>query len=203
MTQGDLFADGPEHLDLADADVTVIRGALAPEVTGPVLAALLDQVEWRTDSLRMFGREVPIPRLHAWYGDPDAEYTYSGLLLVPEAWIPPLLALRTVAEHFAGAEFDSVLCNRYRDGADGQGWHADDEPELGPEPVIASISLGATRTFALRRRDDHGERVDVVLGDGDVLVMRGRTQACWQHAVPKTRRPVGERVNCTFRRIVR
>ena len=203
MTQGDLFADGPEHLDLPDADVTVVRGALAPDVTAPVLAALCDQVAWRHDTLRMYGRDVPIPRLQAWYGDPETDYTYSGLLLVPEAWIPPLLALRTVVEHFADHSFDSVLCNRYRDGADGLSWHADDEPELGPEPVIASVSLGAPRVFALRRRDDHAERHDVVLGDGDVLVMRGRTQACWEHAVPKTRRPVGERVNCTFRRIVR
>ena len=203
MTQTDLFAEGPEHLDLPGADVTVVRGALGPDLTGPVLAGLLDQVEWRQDHLRMFGREVAIPRLEAWYGDPDTEYTYSGLLLVPEAWIPPLLALRSVAEHFADADFNSVLCNRYRDGTDGQGWHSDDEPELGRDPVIASLSLGAPRTFALRRRDDHRERCDVVLGDGDVLVMRGTTQALWEHSVPKTRRPVGERVNCTFRTIRR
>ena len=110
--------------------------------------------------------------------------------------------LRAVAEATGACECNSVLVNRYRDGRDGVAWHADDEPELGDEPVIVSISLGASRRFQLRRRDDPSVRCETELHHGDVLVMRGRTQAEWLHQVPKTAVVVGERVNLTFRRIV-
>ncbi|HBK45083.1 MAG TPA: alpha-ketoglutarate-dependent dioxygenase AlkB, partial [Xanthomonadaceae bacterium] len=101
-----------------------------------------------------------------------------------------------------GADFNSVLANRYRDGRDAMGWHSDDEPELGPQPLIASLSLGAARRFAFRHRSDPALRLALTLGHGDLLLMAGATQSHYRHALPRTARPVGERVNLTFRRIV-
>jgi alkylated DNA repair dioxygenase AlkB len=116
-----------------------------------------------------------------------------------------LTQVRTRLEHTTGAAFDSVLANLYRDGKDAMGWHADDEPELGPAPVIASLSLGATRRFAFKPKagNEEGARLSIVLPHGSLLVMRGATQANYLHAIPRTRRPVGARINLTFRRVLR
>lgn len=165
------------------------------------LAAVLAGVPWEQHHLTMFGKRVAVPRLECWIGDPGCTYTYSGIRLEPRPWPPAVAAVRGEVEALVGERFDCVLANRYRDGDDGVAWHADDEPELGPEPVIASVSLGAPRPFQLRRRDDPAERREVELGHGDVLLMSGRTQAEWVHRIPRTKRPVGERVNLTFRRI--
>jgi alkylated DNA repair dioxygenase AlkB len=132
-------------------------------------------------------------------GDPAARYRYSGTDFVPAPWHPVLLPLRERLAAFCGASFNSVLLNRYRDGDDGMGWHSDNEPELGPAPLIASLSLGAERRFALRRRDDHAKKAEVVLGHGDLLLMGGATQRHYQHALPKSTRPLAERINLTFR----
>lgn len=148
----------------------------------------------------MFGRTVPAPRLEAWYGDPGAAYTYSGLAHEPLPWTAELQDLRERVESATATTFNSVLANLYRSGADSNGWHADDEPELGEQPVIASLSLGATRRFLLRHRAS-GERVELMLEAGSLLVMRGATQQCWQHCVPKQRTVQAPRINLTFRRV--
>jgi alkylated DNA repair dioxygenase AlkB len=132
--------------------------------------------------------------------DEGLEYTYSGIAHTPQPWTPAVVAMRALCDGLAGASFNSVLCNLYRDGTDGVDWHADDEREFGRHPVIASVSLGATRRFDFRRVDDHAVRVGVDLHHGDVVIMRGTTQDLWRHRIPKTRRPVGERINLTFRR---
>ena len=168
------------------------------------LAALLGAVPWRQESVRLFGREIPSPRLTAWYGDPGCVYTYSGLTLEPLPWTPLLASIRERVEAGAGQRFNSVLLNRYRDGSDSMGWHADDERELGPEPTIASVSLGARRTFQLKHKTRKEQRrLDVDLEHGSLLVMRPPTQAHWLHGVPKRRGAdaPGERVNLTFRHI--
>jgi alkylated DNA repair dioxygenase AlkB len=144
----------------------------------------------------MFGRRVAFPRLTAWYGDPGAAYTYSGVRNEPLPWTPLLRELRDRAAAAAGARFNSVLLNRYRDGRDGMGWHADDERELGR--VIASLSVGAVRTFELRHRGDR-ERIALPLASGSLIVMAGDTQRHWTHRVPKDARAAGERINLTFR----
>jgi alkylated DNA repair dioxygenase AlkB len=162
------------------------------------LDAIVNAVPWRQETIRMFGKLVPVPRLTAWFG--DGAYTYSGIRHTP-APLPPVIAgLRAEVEGLAGVRFNSVLANRYRDGSDSVAWHADDESELGAEPTIASLSLGAPRRFSIRHNAS-GKRWDVILRHGDVLVMSGRSQADYQHAIPKTRRPVGERTNLTFRTI--
>ena len=165
-----------------------------------LLAQLTTAVAWEQRSIRIFGQEIPQPRLTAWYGDEEARYTYSGLAWEPRPWLPALHALRQRLEAATGARFNSVLLNLYRDGRDSMGWHADDEPELGPAPAIASLSLGATRRFRLRPRAGlpHAP-FGLDLPGGSLLLMRGLTQRHWQHALPKTARPVGPRLNLTFR----
>ena len=155
---------------------------------------------WEQRAIRIFGQEIPQPRLTAWYGDAAARYTYSGLAWEPRLWTPALLALRQRIETATGAHFNSVLLNHYRHGRDSMGWHADDEPELGPAPTIASLSLGATRRFRLRPRAGLGHPpFGLDLPSGSLLLMRGPTQQHWQHALPKTARPVAARLNLTFR----
>lgn len=154
------------------------------------------ELRWKQHDITLFGRTVPTPRLTAWIG--ETSYTYSGVVNEPGPWPVPLAALRDRLSGAAGVEFNSCLANFYRDGSDSMGYHSDDEPELGPRPVIASVSLGARRTFALRHRTTR-QRWTWSLGEGDLLVMRRESQADYAHAVPKTARPVGSRMNLTFR----
>ena len=149
----------------------------------------------------MFGKPVLIPRLSAWYGNEGASYTYSGLTLQPNAWTDELLSIKQKIETISGATFNSVLLNFYRHGQDSMGWHADDEPELGKMPTIASLSLGAERRFLLRAKNNHHQKHEIPLNNGSLLVMSGNTQHYWQHAIPKTRLPTKPRINLTFRQI--
>ena len=163
-------------------------------------AALLDQLSaeigWEQHEITLFGRTVPTPRLTAWIG--DVAYGYSGVVNQPRPWPDALTALRQRLRDELGVEFNSCLANLYRDGADSMGFHSDDEPELGPAPTIASVSLGARRRFVLRHRTTR-QRWSWDLGGGDLLVMRDESQRDYAHAVPKTARPVGPRMNLTFR----
>lgn len=188
--------------DLPDADLVVYPRCFDAAEVERLERELGATTAWRQDEVVLFGRPTRVPRLQAWHGDAGRTYTYSGLRLEPEPWTPALLEVKAAIEPLAGIRFTSVLCNRYRDGRDGVDWHADDEPELGPEPVIASVSFGATRPFQLRHRHDPSLAHAVDLPAGSLLVMRGPTQACWKHRIPKTARPVGERLNLTFRVIV-
>jgi len=165
-----------------------------------LFTSLVADVPWEVHRIRLFGRMVDSPRLSCWIGDPDAAYRYSGVLFAPQPWPAALAALRAAVDAAARARFDSVLANRYRSGADAMGWHSDDEPELGPRPVIASLSLGATRRFVLKARAGD-ERLALELPHGSLLVMRGDTQRNYRHALPRTARPVGERINLTFRQV--
>jgi alkylated DNA repair dioxygenase AlkB len=166
----------------------------------PSAAATFDglsrEVDWEQHDITLFGRTVPTPRLTAWMA--DAPYRYSGVVNRPRPWPPALAAIRQRLSTELGVDFNSCLANLYRDGSDSMGYHSDDEPELGPEPTIASVSLGARRTFTLRHRTTR-ERWSWPLGEGDLLVMSGESQRDYAHAVPKTARPVGARMNLTFR----
>ncbi|OGX88395.1 alpha-ketoglutarate-dependent dioxygenase AlkB family protein [Hymenobacter glacialis] len=186
LPQADLLFD-PDFLPAAEANA--------------LLAHFIADVAWEQRAIRMFGRELPQPRLTAWHGDPAARYTYSGLTWEPRPWTPPLRDLCQRLEASTGARFNSVLLNYYRDGRDSMGWHADDEPELGTAPIIASLSLGATRRFRLRPIGSRAglAPIGLDLPNGSLLLMRGLTQQHWQHALPKTARPAGPRLNLTFR----
>jgi len=157
---------------------------------------LASELTWEQLPITLFGRTIPTPRLTAWVG--DAAYAYSGVINQPQSWSPTLRALRDRLIAELGVPFNSCLANLYRDGSDSMGYHSDDEPELGPRPVIASVSLGTRRSFALRHRVTR-QRWTWPLGAGDLLVMRNEAQSDYAHAVPKTARLVGPRMNLTFR----
>lgn len=187
---------------IPDADVRHLPGWLPATDADALLHVLSEDIPWEVHRIRLFGRWVDCPRLSCWIGDPDARYRYSGADFQPHPWPQVLVPVRQALEQASGARFNSVLLNRYRDGQDSMGWHSDDEPELGPSPVIASLSLGAARRFLLRRRDAHACKMEYRLGHGDLLVMAGQTQRFYQHALPKMARAQRERINLTFRWIV-
>lgn len=173
----------------------------APAAT--VLIELLDQTPWRADSVMLWGKPYLQPRLTAWYGDAGTRYVYSGLALDPLPWTARLLALKASVERATHSRFNSVLMNYYRNERDSMGMHSDDEPELGAEPVIASLSFGEARTLVFRHRTDRNRQpIRIELGDASLLLMRGATQHNWKHGIAKERRPRGARVNLTFRLIV-
>jgi alkylated DNA repair dioxygenase AlkB len=164
-----------------------------------VLARLRDETPWRLETVVVYGKRHLQPRLTAWYG--EAAYRYSGLTLQPLPMTLLLASLRTAVEAATGQRFNSVLLNYYRDGADSMGMHSDDEPELGPRPVIASLSFGATRRFVLKHKRT-GRTVKIDLLDGSLLLMAGDLQHHWLHGINKTSKPTNPRINLTFRYIV-
>jgi alkylated DNA repair dioxygenase AlkB len=165
-----------------------------------LLRCLYEELSWQQYAIMLFGRKRLQPRLTAWCSDPGVEYRYSGICLGPAPWHPALDRLRRRLEAGLECPFNCVLANAYRDGQDAMGWHADDEPELGERPTIASVSLGQARAFRFRPRGGGPSRA-MVLGHGSLLVMSGPSQSEWQHAIPRSRKPLGLRVNLTFRRI--
>ena len=192
---------GCERFDPGDGALALYAQAFVAEAPA-WFAALMAEVRWEQHWLSLFGRRIAAPRLSAWYAEPGCSYRYSGLSLAAQPFTPVLAQIRARTEALTGHGFNSVLLNLYRDGADGMSWHSDDEPELGPAPLIASLSLGATRRLLLRRRDAHEVRFGLDLSDGSLLVMEPPLQRHWQHSVPKTRRAVGPRINLTWRRIL-
>ena len=189
-----------ERLPLADADVRYEPCWLVREEADALLQRLQDEIPWERHRLRMFGREVDAPRLSCWIGDPGATYMYSRSRFEPHPWTPSLLSVRARVEEACQARFNSVLANLYRNGDDAMGWHSDDEPELGSEPLIASLSLGAERTFRFRAKSG-GEAVAVELGHGSLLRMAGATQRLYKHELPARARIAAPRINLTFRLI--
>ena len=165
-----------------------------------LLARALATLDWRCERLTMFGRTVTAPRLVAWYGEAGATYRYSGVVRRAAPWCGEIRALALQIGAALQWRFDYVLANRYRDGSDMLGWHADDERDLGDEPVIAALSVGAERVFRLRPRHG-GPSMAHKLGHGSLLVMWGRSQRDYKHCLPRTSKPVGERISFTFRRI--
>jgi alkylated DNA repair dioxygenase AlkB len=191
-----------QRFDLPDADVRLWPQALPPDEADERFSALRSRIDWRQEDILVCGQRRRVPRLVAWHGDPGTTYTYSGTAHEPLPWTVELQSVRARVEALSGYRYNSVLLNLYRDGRDGMGWHADDEAELGRDPVIASMSLGATRRFCLRHRRHKDLKLDLLLPHGSLLCMGGATQHSWVHALPKTRRPVGERINLTFRLLV-
>ena len=188
-------------LDLFEGEARLWPQAFAADEATRLLRELRTGVDWQQEEILIFGQRRLVPRLVAWHGDPGARYVYSGTEHQPLPWTPTLDHVRDRATALTGVAFNAVLLNLYRDGRDGMGWHADDEPELGRNPVIASVSLGAERRFCLRHRRRRDLKIDLTLPHGSLLCMSGATQHHWLHALPKTRRPVGERINLTFRQV--
>lgn len=183
-------------------DIVDGRTAKWKEMTPEQLAAVrFTNILWKQDSIKLYGKTIPLPRLTAWYGDDGKSYTYAGIRSEPNEWNKGLLYLKQETERLAEVAFNSVLLNWYRDGEDYLNWHADDEKELGLNPVIGSVNFGETRDFLLRRNIDASQKITLPLKHGTLLIMRGELQHHWQHSVPKRKRVNGSRFNLTFRRI--
>ena len=203
-SQQGLWEDESEYPNL---EVMILENFFPPEDAENLFDLLNEKVPWEQETLKMFGKVTPIPRLTSWFGDSGKSYTYSGILNKPHDWmlIPELNTMREKLDEICATSFNSVLLNLYRDGNDSVDWHADDERELGPEPMIASVSLGETRKFDFRSKHDTSLKKSFELFSGDVVVMSGLTQQHWQHRVPKTaesvRKSTGPRINLTFRTI--
>jgi alkylated DNA repair dioxygenase AlkB len=187
-------------LGLTDAELLFCEQVDLSTDPNQLLQELISDSQWQEETVSMFGKTYKQPRLIAWYGDPGTEYTYSGVRHEPLPWTETLARLRDRLEQLTDSKYNSVLLNYYRDGSDSMGLHADDEPELGDAPVIASLSLGEQRTLYFRHRSRSDlETFNLPLPNASLLVMRGGTQRHWKHGIRKSRRPLGPRVNLTFR----
>lgn len=197
----DLETQEPESIRLQDAGILFYPLFLSNDLAWDYFQQLSRETPWRQDSLNFGGKTVRIPRLQAWYGEKRANYGYSGLALSPNPWTPLLQAIKQHVEAVSGNSFNSVLLNYYRDGNDSVAWHSDDEQELGPDPIIASLSLGAARRFELKHRTRDIPKSICELTNGSLIVMGNGVQANWQHQVPKQPGITNGRINLTFRQI--
>jgi len=202
-TMPDLFdIAGPELLPVRDAELVLWRSPDLGIDPGTLLAELIANTPWRAETVKVWGKFHPQPRLIAWYGDRNRRLAYAGITLGALPWTPTLAALKQAVERFCGHAFNSVLLNYYRDQHDSVGMHSDDESELGKTPVIASLSVGAVRTLVFRHKHDTTlKSIKLPLPSGSLLLMKGATQANWKHGIPKQSQPCGPRVNLTFRQV--
>lgn len=201
MAQIDMFAPQPnynETIKINNGEYIYIPDFYNKKQADAYFNLLINNVEWRQESMNMYGKLIPFPRLTSWYGDNDKPYSFSGITLQPHPWSKELLEIKKEIEPKADVAFNSVLINRYRDGSDSISWHTDAEKELGRNPVIASVNFGAERKFQLKHMDTN-ERIDIVLKHGSLLIMKGELQHFWKHQIPKTKVAVKERINLTFR----
>lgn len=159
-------------------------------------------IKWRHDKIKLYGKEIFLPRFSAWYGDDNKPYTYSGLTLHPNKWNKGLLYIKDKIEKISNCNFNSVLMNWYRDGEDYISWHTDAEKELGQNPTIGSVNFGETRRFLIRRIYNYNVKLEFPLKHGTLLIMSGELQHFWQHSVPKQKGVKNSRVNLTFREII-
>jgi alkylated DNA repair dioxygenase AlkB len=186
-------------IPIEDGELTMLTQLPLDYSNDDILTRLMAETDWRAESITLWGKRFLQPRLTAWHG--DARYTYSGLTLDPLPWTPLLAHIKAAVETTTGRRFNSVLLNYYRDERDSMGMHSDDEAELGPEPAIASVSFGETRTFILRHKRSK-RTVKLELTSGSMLLMAGATQANWVHGINKSTRSHRPRINLTFRFIL-
>jgi len=200
--QTSFFDTDREVIRLSDADITLYRHYFDLSTSKKYFDCLKEELIWREEEIILYGKAHILPRLSAWYGDPEATYTYSGISLSPNPWTTVLNELREIVDNISDFRFNSLLANLYRDQNDSVSWHADDEPELGENPTIASISFGETRKFNFKNKADPETKFSLELGTGDILIMKGATQKNWLHQIPKSSKILQPRVNLTFRRIL-
>ena len=189
------------NYELPNANIKLIESFLSPNESNKAMDSLINTVQWQQDYIKMYGKQIPLPRLTAWYGDSGREYSYSGIPMKPHPWNDELLKIKNLIEAECESKFSSVLLNLYRDGSDSVSWHQDDEKELGQNPTIASLSLGEARKFQLKHIHDENLKEALNLTNGSLLVMKGETQHFWKHQIPKTKKKIGQRLNLTFRLI--
>lgn len=188
------------HINLLpyDGEVYVYPGFFSTEQSDHYFEQLLTTIEWKQDQLKFYGKKVNLPRLTAWYGGHDADYSYSGISMKSRPWTTELLEIKSRIEANAHMQFTSVLLNYYRTGNDYVGWHRDNETVLRVNPVIASVSFGATRTFRFRHYTDKTIR-SIELASGTYVLMKGETQHKWEHQIPRSKKVIAPRISLTFR----
>ena len=201
MPSSSLFPISGELLP-GDGSAVLFPDFLCESDADNYFSGLHNITPWEQNFIRLFGKEVSEPRLSTWHAEADLPYTYSGVPRTPHPWKEPLSSLRTACEAHTGQSFNGALLNLYRTGLDAMGWHSDDEAVNGPNPVIASISLGAERRFDFRHKQSR-EMISVVLPHGSLLVMSGACQTFWLHRIAKTTRQTEPRINVTFRTLWR
>ena len=189
-----------QHFLLPDAEITLWSAWLAEPAADALHTSLSTTLSWRQEQIRIYGKTVKIPRQQVWRVEPHGSYQYSGVRFAPSPWHSAVKQLTTVVSETINQPLNCVLLNLYANGQDHMGWHADNEPELGAAPVIASLSLGATRRFDLKHREQ-GHQLQLQLENGSLLVMAGACQQHWQHRLPKQSRVAEPRLNLTFRYI--
>jgi len=203
MMQHDLFTSSEklsaQNLLPFDGEVNVYPQFFSKAESDHYLQTLLNTIDWQQDKMKIYGKEVNLPRLTAWYGEHLNDYSYSGINLKSKPWTPELKSIKQKIEGFTGIKFTSVLLNYYRNGNDSVSWHRDNEKVLRVNPVIASVSFGATRTFRFRHVNDYSLIRTVELEHGTFLLMKGETQHKWQHQIPKSKKVLKPRVSLTFR----
>lgn len=191
----------PLFLGLPDAEIIYYPEFYSQSSADLIYSELQRDILWQQDEIKIFGKIHPQPRLTALYGNEGKSYSYSNIKMQPHPWSLLLQKIKTEVEKVAETNFSTVLLNYYRDGKDSNGWHADDEKELGLNPIIASVSFGAERVFQLKHKTDTLQKKSINLQHGSLLLMKGTTQHFWKHQIPKTAKPIGSRINLTFRLI--
>tara|TARA_Y100000588_G_C14195698_1_gene900077 strand:+ start:494 stop:1078 length:585 start_codon:yes stop_codon:yes gene_type:complete len=190
-----------EIFSLPDAELEYFPNFLNKEKADLLLQKLLKEVPWQQQNIKLFGKEIPQPRLTAFYAEQGISYTYSGLQLKPNSFSTEFWELKQKTQELSGFDFNTCLANLYRHGNDSMGWHADDEKVLGKNPVIASISLGGIRRFQFKHKTNKDLKESIELQHGSLLIMKGSMQHFWKHQLPKTKKEVAPRINLTFRKI--
>nr|WP_315199157.1 alpha-ketoglutarate-dependent dioxygenase AlkB [uncultured Flavobacterium sp.] len=194
-----LFQSEPIFFNLPDAEIIYFPNFLSKEKANSLFHELLENTPWQQDEITVYGKKHLQPRLTALYGNEGKPYSYSNIIMQPHFWTLSLQKIKSLVESVSETNFTTVLLNYYRDGNDGNGWHADNEKELGINPIIASLSLGAERNFQLKHNLDLSQKKNIILENGSLLLMKGTTQHFWKHQVPKTAKLIGSRINLTFR----
>jgi len=210
MDQSDLFAQEGSNNKLSlqgFGELDYFPKWLTREQADDYFNCLYSELEWQQPKTTVYGKTRAIPRKQVWFGESEAHMLYSGKIFSPTPWHPLLLTIKQSIEQQYNLRFNSVLVNLYRDGQDSVGWHADDELELGVDPVIASLSLGCERVFSLKPKsaklaNAKCSPIHLSLYNGDLLIMRGKTQTFWHHAILKDQNIVSPRINLTYRLIV-
>lgn len=194
-----LFQSEPIVFNLPDANIIYYPQFFDKNEADAIFEQLTIDIPWQQDEIRVFGKTHPQPRLTALYGNEGKSYSYSNIKMQPKAWNPLLQNIKSKVENVSSTNFSTVLLNLYRDGKDSNGWHSDNEKELGINPIIASVSFGTERIFQLKHNTISSLKQNIVLEHGSLLLMKGTTQHCWKHQIPKTAKKIGVRINLTFR----
>jgi alkylated DNA repair dioxygenase AlkB len=196
-----LFPNDKIVFQVPDAHIEYYPNFFSEEQANVLFEKLLTETSWQQDNITVYGKTYPQPRLTALFGNEGMPYSYSNITMHPQPWNEILLQMKLKIAKVTQCDFTTVLLNRYRNGQDSNGWHADNEKELGTNPVIASISLGAARAFHLQHNSIKEARLKLTLEHGSLLLMKGTTQHYWKHQIPKTAKTVDQRINLTFRTI--